>query len=138
MIREQSPHQRRNNMKKDLSLLVLRIGLSIIFLYFGILALKDPSGQAAIWLNPKMAAIVTSVVSVKVFMMIMGVAQVAIALGCIFGVLGRVASGAAVLLLAGIIVNLGFNDIALRDLAILTGHLFLAINGGGKYVLVQS
>ena len=122
---------------QDLSFLILRIGLSIIFLYFGILALKDPSGQAAIWLNPKMEAIITSMVSPKTFMLFLGVAQVAVAAGCMLGIYARVASAGAVLLLAGIIVNLGFNDIALRDFAILTGHLFLVINGGGKYVLID-
>ncbi len=125
-------------MKKDLSLLVLRIGLSVIFLYFGLLALKDPAGQAAVWLNPQMTGIVAGLMPVQIFMLALGVAQVVIALGCIFGVFIRVASGAAVLLLAGIIVNLGFNDIALRDLAILTGHLFLVVNGGGRYVLHES
>ena len=122
---------------QDLSFLILRIGLSIIFLYFGIWALKDPSGQAAIWLNPKMEAIITSMVSPKTFMLFLGVAQVAVAAGCMLGIYARVASAGAVLLLAGIIVNLGFNDIALRDFAILTGHLFLVINGGGKYVLID-
>ena len=123
--------------RKDISLIILRIGLSVIFLYFGILALKDPSGQAAIWLNPKMEAIITSMVSPKTFMLFLGVAQVAVAAGCMLGIYARVASAGAVLLLAGIIVNLGFNDIALRDFAILTGHLFLVINGGGKYVLID-
>ena len=123
---------------KDLSLVVLRMGLSVIFLYFGISALKDPSGQAAVWLDPKMAGLVTMFVSVKTFMLLLGTAQVAVGISCMLGIYARYGSAMAVLLLAGIIVNLGFNDIALRDFAILTGHLFLVINGGGRYVLLQS
>lgn len=122
-------------MKKDFSLLVLRLGISLIFLYFGILALKDPAGQGEIWLNQSMKDIITTLVSVKVFMTLLGLAQITVAVLTILGVYIRYTSLAAAALLLGIIINLGFNDIALRDFAILTAYLFLSVNGGGKYVL---
>ena len=124
--------------RKDISFLILRAGLSFIFLYFGILALKDPSGQGAIWITPKIFAMIEQFSSVTLFMTALGFVQVAVAVFTILGVYLRYTSGVAVLLLAGIIVNLGFNDIALRDFAILTGHLFLVVNGGGRYVLFET
>src|SRR3989338_7566508 len=120
-------------MRKDLSILFLRVGISAIFLYFGIWALQDPIGQATVWLDPQMAGLITMLMPVKTFMLLLGVAQVAVALSCMLGIYARYGSAFGALLLLGIIVNLGFNDIALRDFAILTGHIFVVINGGGRY-----
>ena len=125
-------------MRKDLSILFLRVGISAIFLYFGIWALQDPIGQATVWLDPQMAGLITMLMPVKTFMLLLGVAQVAVALSCMLGIYARYGSALGALLLLGIIVNLGFNDIALRDFAIFTGHIFVVINGGGRYVLVDS
>ena len=125
-------------MRKDLSILFLRVGISAIFLYFGIWALQDPIGQATVWLDPQMAGLITMLMPVKTFMLLLGVAQVAVALSCMLGIYARYGSAFGALLLLGIIVNLGFNDIALRDFAILTGHIFVVINGGGRYVLLEA
>lgn len=122
--------------RRDLSLLILRIGLSAIFLYFGVLAIQDPSGQGAIWINQNFTTIIERVASVNLFMTTLGIVQVIVSVFTMLGVYVRYTSSVAIILLLGIIVNLGFNDIALRDFAILTGHLFLVLNGGGRYVLV--
>jgi len=104
--------------------LAFRIGLAGLFGYFGVLAIIDPVQQAAAWLSPQFADLITSIVSIEFGLRLFGVAQVAIAVAILFKLFLRWALLVATVMLVGIVVNLGFNEIALRDLALLTGVFY--------------
>lgn len=105
--------------------IVFRSAIAVIFFYFGVLALKDPTGQAGIWMRPQFASLITAIVPVSFFMITFGIAQILVAVGMIFGLFLRFVLPIAALMLLGIVINLWFSDIALRDLALLTGVIYL-------------
>ena len=102
---------------------LIRAGLAIVFLYFGILAVFDPAAQAAIWITQPFYDWINSVLPIAWFMSSFGVLQIAIALSLILKIHARYSSLLAGLLLLSIVVNLSiaggfFNDIVMRDLAL--------------------
>ncbi|HAH04223.1 MAG: hypothetical protein UV78_C0065G0006 [Parcubacteria group bacterium GW2011_GWA2_43_17] len=116
-------------LKKIFSLkhaeVLFRSAVAMVFAYFGVQASLQPEWQAALWLQPFTVKLIAAVLPVKVFMIIFGGLQTVVALLLLAGrFLAYVLPAAAVLLL-GIIVNVGFNEVSLRDFVILTGVLFL-------------
>lgn len=107
----------------DISLLLLRISLGALFLYFGLLAVTDPEGQLS-WMSTWVNSL--PVIGTPVFIFVFGIVQIIIALCLILGIYVRYAALAAGAALIGIIINLGFNDVAYRDVVILTAALVLA------------
>jgi len=102
---------------------VMRLGLSIVFFYFGILAVIEPAIQAAAWIAQPFYGWIEAIIPVTIFMTIFGVVQLAVAVGVLFKIQARYAFLLAGFLMLGIIVNLTlstgfFNDLVMRDLAI--------------------
>lgn len=112
-------------MKKNISRYVLQMMIGVLFGYFGIMALLEPETQAAIWLSQSSASLIEFIVPIAIFMLALGAMQVVVAFLLIADKYGNFALPLAAVLLLGIIINLGWNEIALRDLVILTGVLHL-------------
>jgi putative oxidoreductase len=117
----------------DLSLLLLRLMVAIVFVTSGWNHVKDPRGRAAsIGMSPGFTAV-------------LGMAQIAGGLGVAFGVLTRPAALGLILVMLGAIEkkifvwhtgfwgekNSGWN----YELTLLLMNLVIATTGGGKYKL---
>ena len=119
-----------NNMRRytKYTEFLFRAGIAAVFLYFGIMALRQPEAQGALWIRPEFIRTITSLVSIKVFMLALGIVQIVVGCALVAGVALRAALLIAAALLIGIIINLsgnGINDVVLRDIAILTGVIYL-------------
>lgn len=108
-----------------ISQVLYRFAIASLFAYFGILAILDPVTQAGMWVRPEFFKIITSVVSISFFMRILGALQIIAAIFIATRIFYLWGLALALTLLAGIIVNLGFNDIALRDAVTFAGVLYL-------------
>jgi len=104
---------------------LVRVSLAGLFGYFGVMAVMDPSGQAAIWMQPWVQQLIASFLPVTTMTLITGVLQIVIAVILVVGRPLIIGLSLASLLLIGIIVNLGFNDVSLRDTVILMTVLYL-------------
>jgi len=104
---------------------LFRIGIATVFLYFGFQALKDPVGQAHLWTRREILELISGVAPLEIAFTVFGIAELFVAFTLLTGVLARWGLFLAAALLVGIIVNLGFNDISVRDFTILTGVLYL-------------
>lgn len=116
--------------KKDLVPFLLRIGLGIIFFWFGITKFTN----IELWYSfipPWLESLLP--ISVKMFLYIQGVIETLIGLFLIFGIFVRKSAFLAALILIVIIITVGFNDISLRDFGLLMIAISLMILGQGKY-----
>lgn len=111
--------------KEKISRYVFKIATGILFGYFGILALINPDIEAAKWLSPNMTSLIEFFIPVNIFILILGATQVLVALLFIVDKFSNIVLPIAMILLLGIIINLGLNEIALRDFTILTGLIYL-------------
>jgi putative oxidoreductase len=118
----------------DLAFLLLRLLVGIIFAASGLKHLKDPEGRSkAIGMS-------------KSFTALLGAAELAGALGVIFGVLTQLAAAGLIFLMLGAIQKkiflwkTGFwgkhgTDGWHYDLMLVVMNLVIIVTGGGKYVL---
>lgn len=108
-------------MKEKISKYVFQAAIGILFGYFGILALLNPDIEAAKWVSANIAALIKIWMPIGIFMIALGLVQIILAALFITNTYVNFAIPISVLLLTGIIINIGFNEIALRDFVILTG-----------------
>jgi uncharacterized membrane protein YphA (DoxX/SURF4 family) len=107
---------------------VLRIGLSLVYLWFGINQIADPTsflGFPPAWILLEPAALV----------FFNGVFETITATLLLFGVFNRVVAGLLGLHMVGIIVAVGYNPVAVRDFGLLVGLIAVMINGSDTYSL---
>lgn len=125
------------NKNLDIALLVLRVGLAIVFLLFGYHKLANPSQTTAeiqLMLNLGLGA-------VSAINYYMGLTEVIVALGLIFGVKTRLAGLVAALMTTSILVSffvkfgVSINPDLYRDVGLTAIGIAIAILGGGKYSL---
>lgn len=101
---------------------LLRVAIGGILLWFGALAVLDPAGQF-FWLAPWIQSLP---LMGYWFVLLFGLSQVLVGLALIVGLYPRWAALVAATMLAGIIINLGFQEIAMRDFVILCASLVVA------------
>lgn len=98
--------------------LLTRISLAFVFIGIGIWEIVQPS-YWGMYVPP----FVSSIIATNTFVVIHGIALVVIGTAVLLGIYLRVASALAVLVMLTIVVSLtfyfGFNDIVIRDIAIL-------------------
>jgi hypothetical protein len=110
---------------KKLGNIIFRFGIALIFFYFGVSALISPEEQGAMWINPEITKLISSLVPITFFMLTLGVVQIIVAFAILFKILFKLALVTSMFLLIGIIINIGINDIALRDFVTFTGLVYL-------------
>lgn len=115
---------KHQDMKK-ISSYVFQTAIGFIFGYFGILALINPDIEAAKWLSQGSASLIELLMPIGAFMLMLGAVQLAIALLLVADKFSKAVLPFAAVMLVGIIINLGLNEIALRDFVILTGVSYL-------------
>ncbi|MCB9359295.1 DoxX family membrane protein [Candidatus Woesearchaeota archaeon] len=108
--------------KNLIALLFLRVVMALIFLYFGILAIIDP-GEQIYWLSNWIMSI--PLVGTVGFIVFIGILETLAGIMLLLGLLIRPAAILASLLLLGVIVNLGWSEIMLRDVGLMAATLVL-------------
>lgn len=112
--------------KKDFASLFLRIGLAVIFLWFGIDKFFNPSVWANFvpeWMLPLI------IINMTVFIYIQGAIEAIIGALLIVGYKTRIAALAAAVTLFVILISVGLNDIGLRDFGLLCAAITLSLLG---------
>lgn len=112
--------------------LLLRLGLGIIFFWFGFTKFTDLDFWMG-FIPPWMESILP--ISVNSFLYIQGFIETLIGILLIIGLLVRLSAFVAALILITIILTLGFNDLALRDFGLLMMALSLTILGSGRLTI---
>jgi uncharacterized membrane protein YphA (DoxX/SURF4 family) len=114
------------------SFLVLRIGLGIVFLWFGIDKIINPLNWAG-WVPEGIRPLIPF--DDEVHMAIQGVVEGALGALMVAGLFTRIVGIISSAVLLAIIIAIGLNDIAGRDIGLLGGALALAMGGGGELSL---
>ncbi len=115
---------------------VLRIGLSFVFLWFGINQLLDPAsflGYMPSW--NVISSIVSLLPSTEFLIMINGSIEIIFGLLLLVGLFTRVAAVILALHLLGITIGLGYNDIAVRDVGLFFATISVFLYGTTKWSL---
>ena len=119
---------------RNSAVLILRIGIGLVFLLFGIDKLRRPLNWV-IYLPADMGQAIqnSGLVSVVQFLGIQGFIEAALGFHLIVGCLGRwTALGCSVLLMA-IISVIGFGETGIRDVGLLSAALALTFLGPGDW-----
>jgi uncharacterized membrane protein YphA (DoxX/SURF4 family) len=106
-----------------LSQFCLRLGLGIIFFYFGV----DKFVHVYRWVG-FIPTWMYLPISAELFMYIQGVIETAIGVLLLSGYFVRYAAGVSAVILLGIVATMGFNDIMIRDLGLLLMAVSLCVS----------
>lgn len=102
-------------------------------MWFGVQAVLNPLVQLT-WMSEWVRAL--PLIGTKNFIFAFGIFEILLGLFLIAGLYVKMASLLAVFALASIIINLGFNDVSLRDLVILFGALILVFEPNHKWTFL--
>lgn len=122
------------NKNYELSNKILRIGLGITILWFGISQLLSPNnwiGYLPNW------AFSLSFISTTTLVYLNGIFEIILALLLIFNQFSKNISILLSLHLILIIFHLGYNDIAIRDFGILVGFIALIFISSNKSIFTK-
>ncbi len=108
------------------SSVLLRLGVGVVFLYFGVDKFVHPEVWAG-WINPRLLYYLP--VSHDVFLYVNGGVEGVVGLLLILGLWTRIAASVAAVLLIGILATVGVTDVTVRDIAILAASLSLVLTG---------
>jgi uncharacterized membrane protein YphA (DoxX/SURF4 family) len=110
--------------KSDIRHILTRLGIAVVFVSIGMWEIIQPSYWS--FYMPQFLSVIASTTTLT---MIHGVAMLAIGLAVLLGIYVRIASALATLMMVFIVADLviffGFNDIVIRDIAILIMALSL-------------
>jgi len=119
------------NQYKDKAPIVVRIAISLVFLWFGLSQLITP--QAFYGYIP--AWDIISGFQVGTLVLINGIIDTILGVALLVGIFTRVAALVACLHLVGIILGLGYNDVAVRDFGLLLVTFSIFLHGTDSYCL---
>jgi len=112
------------------SQLALRIGLAIVFLWFGVHKLVDPQYWLDAWMPQAVQAFVMRLsVAPRDAMNLLGIAEVLIAISLLTGYFVRWFAAAAIVFLAGVSLThiSTFNEVLVRDIGLMGAFLALIL-----------
>ena len=110
---------------------VLRIGLALVVLWFGLNQIFD----SATWMGYLPGFVFNLPISAELFVLLNGIAEVVLGGLLLLGLFTRVASGLLFLHLFGISVSLGYNDVMIRDLGLSIAMLAVFFRGADAKTL---
>ncbi len=113
--------------QKTLGLLLLRVGLGGVFLWFGI----DKFIHPGIWVH-YIPSWFPMLIPVSIFVLLMGIVETLVGLMLLAGFYTRIAAVIAALMLIPIMMSLGYNEIGVRDFGLFLLALGLSFLGAGE------
>lgn len=116
---------------KEYSPLVLRIGIGIVFLWFGLTNIFNP--QTLIGYLPKFVQ--TLPIEPLSILLLTGIFEVVFGVFLIIGLFTRLSSLLLFLHLVVIIIGIGYNDVAVRDFGLALATLAIFLHGPDKWCL---
>lgn len=110
---------------------IVRIGVSLVFLWFGLNQIFD--SESFLGYLPEFA----TKLPIQLTMLIMsnGIFETIFGLLLILGLLTRISALLLTLHLIGIIVSLGYNEIAVRDFGLMIATLSIVLHGEDRWCL---
>lgn len=108
--------------------LVLRVGLALVFLWFGIDKFIHPQYWVDAWFPASVAVLIAKIGFTSVnFMYLVGILEVFVAVSLMSTLFMRFFAAAAIVFLAITMIFHGFNEIMIRDLGLIGGLLALIV-----------
>lgn len=111
--------------------IILRISLALVFLYFGIVQLKDPSS----WSGFVPEFLTFSFLSANNIVVFNGFMEIVLGTFLIVGLYVRFASMVMALHLFGIAFSIGFSPLGIRDFGLAFATLALFFFGADRYTV---
>ncbi len=108
--------------------LVLRVGLALVFLWFGSQQLMNPSDWAG--LIPESIVSISSISALN-FVFLNGLFEVVFGVALLVGFYTRIVALLLALHLFGIAFTVGYNDVGVRDFGLAVSTLAVAMQGPG-------
>ncbi|OGW68638.1 MAG: hypothetical protein A2036_03225 [Omnitrophica bacterium GWA2_50_21] len=122
-------------MNKDAwSVLLTRVGLGVVFFWFGLDKCLDPDtwqGWVPVFIQNRLP------ISMNMFLVGQGVVEAVLGLLLVAGFLTRLASFLCCVILTGIIYFSGFNEVTVRDFGLLVMAVSIVISGPKSISLDQ-
>ena len=112
--------------------LILRIGLGLVLLWFGVSEIVDPETWSSY--VPMMVQSLLPI-SVNLFVTLHGIFEVLLAVLLLVGYAQRIVRVVAVLHLVSITIGVGYNEIGVRDFGLVMAALALAMSDDISYSL---
>lgn len=116
---------------KELASVVLRVSLSLVFLYFAVMQLSN----ADEWTSFVPDFLVSLGISANSIVLLNGVLELVLGIFLIIGLYTRFASLILSLHLFGIAFSIGFSPLGVRDFGLAFATLALFLYGADKYTL---
>ena len=129
---------------KEYAPIVVRIGVSLVFLYFGISQLIDaesfvgwlPNWAQGIHMSyPWMHKLYIEAVTSVTFIHFNGIFEIIFGSLLILGLFTKLVAFLLALHLLGIVITLGFNEIGVRDFGLMMATFSVFLNGSDKFSL---
>lgn len=127
---------------------LLRIGISLLFLWFGVSQIINPEsflGYVPQWISPHSPQMIhehflelmhnITVPSVHITIMVNGIFEALFGLFLLLGLFTRVSSLALSINILILVFGLGYNDIAIRDIGLMVATLSIFLHGISIYSL---
>ncbi len=109
---------------KDYSVLILRLALAFVFLYFGIDKFINPEN----WIGYARPLESLLPFSIALFILLLGVIETIVGALLLLGLFTELASIVAFIMLIAIIFTIEFNEISIRDIALASIAFYLIFN----------
>ncbi len=124
----------KNVLAVNLGLLLLRSGIGIVFVVFGLDKLPHPTN----WLMfipslvPQIIERISGLTTYQ-FLRVQGIIEAILGLQLLFGILSRETALCCATFLSGIIYAIGFEQIGIRDLGLFFSSVAILCLGGGEW-----
>jgi uncharacterized membrane protein YphA (DoxX/SURF4 family) len=110
---------------------ILRIGTTLVYLWFGFFQLINPSS----WIGYLPSWVYSLGVETIYFIYLNGIIEVALGLFLLIGFKVRISALLLTIHMSLIMIHLGYNDILIRDFGILIATFVVYLNGKDKLCL---
>lgn len=118
---------------KQYAPVIVRIGMSLVFLWFGLNQIFD--GDSFIGYLPQIAYNLP--IQPITIVLLNGIFETIFGMCLLVGILTRISAIILGLHLIGIIASLGYNEIAIRDIGLMIATLSIAVNGNDTCCLAN-
>jgi uncharacterized membrane protein YphA (DoxX/SURF4 family) len=117
--------------KDNLSSIMLRIGIALVFLYFGFSQIMSPDS----WADLIPEFLTSTIITANNFVMINGILEITLGIFLILGLYTRISALLLSLHLFGIAYTFGLSPTGMRDFGLAVATLVIFIKGNEKYTL---
>jgi len=117
---------------KDYSTVIIRIGLALVLLWFGLDEIINPENWFGYFPNTLVSLLPFSL---ETFFMINGILEILAGILLLVGFKTRIVAFIVALHLLSITIAIGYNDIGIRDFGLTVMAVSLIFSGSGKFSL---